>query len=535
MLFILVMDVLNLLVQRASEEGFLQPLSTRNMQHRISLYADDTVLFLSPTAPDISVVMDILHLFGSASGLRTNIQKSSVFPIYCGEEKVNCLQLPCNISDFPCKYLDLPLSPKKLSRDQVQAIVDRVASLLPEWKAELMTRAGRAIHVQFVMTAKMIYAALALDLPVWAIKAIDKLRKGFLWRGRKEFCGGHCLLAWPKVTRPKELGGLGISELKSLCWALRACWPWLQKTDPSRPWADFPTHVCKVVQNLIAATVITKLGDGANTLFWKDRWLDGRCIKDITPAMFDMVPLRLANNRLVKDALPNFHWISDVNGAISVRVIVEFLELCEVLDAVVLQPAIRDRHIWKFSASGDYTTSSAYKALFLGSVQFEPAERVWKSWAPRKCKFFIWLVEHNRCWTADRLRKRGLDRPEQCPLCDQEAETINHLLVKCVFAKQFWFDFLSLGLQELCPAHEDSFESWWKSSSSRASDLMRKGFNSLVILGAWTIWKHRNRCVFDGCNPSLVTTLRVAREEAVLWSLIGAKAPSFLQVDELLA
>jgi hypothetical protein len=72
MLFILVMDVLNLLVQRASEEGLLQPLSTRNMQHRISLYADDAVLFLSPTAPDISVVMDILHLFGSASGLRTN-------------------------------------------------------------------------------------------------------------------------------------------------------------------------------------------------------------------------------------------------------------------------------------------------------------------------------------------------------------------------------------------------------------------------------------------------------------------------------
>ena len=65
--------------------------------------------------------------------------------------------------------------------------------------------------------------------------------------------------------------------------------------------------------------------------------------------------------------------------------------------------------------------------------------------------------------------------------------------------------------------------------------FLRKGFNSLVILGAWTIWKHRNRCVFDGCNPSLVTALRVAREEAVLWSLIGAKALSFLQVDELLA
>lgn len=28
---------------------------------------------------------------------------------------------------------------------------------------------------------------------------IDKIRKGFLWRGRKEAKGGHCLVAWGKV------------------------------------------------------------------------------------------------------------------------------------------------------------------------------------------------------------------------------------------------------------------------------------------------------------------------------------------------
>lgn len=94
---------------------------------------------------------------------------------------------------------------------------------------------------------------------------------------------------------------------------------------------------------------------------------------------------------------------------------------------------------------------------------------------------------------------------------------------------------LTMGMQELCPTHEDSFQSWWRTSSSRTTDQMRKGLNSLVILGAWTIWKHRHRCVFDECNPSLVTAFRVAKEETVLWSLAGAKALSLLKVEELLA
>jgi hypothetical protein len=113
-------------------------------------------------------------------------------------------------------------------------------------------------------------------------------------------------LAWFKATRPKELGGLGISDLRNHSWALRARWPWLQKTDRNRPWVDFPIHVYDVVQKLMAVAVITEIGDGANTLFWKDRWLGERCVKDLGPAVLDLVPNRLVNKRTVKDALPNF-------------------------------------------------------------------------------------------------------------------------------------------------------------------------------------------------------------------------------------
>jgi hypothetical protein len=76
--------------------------------------------------------------------------------------------------------------------------VDRIADQLPGWKADLMTRARRKVQVQYVLTGMLIYLAMAVNIPPWAIKAIDKIRRGFLWRGRKEVRGGHCLVAWGK-------------------------------------------------------------------------------------------------------------------------------------------------------------------------------------------------------------------------------------------------------------------------------------------------------------------------------------------------
>jgi hypothetical protein len=80
-------------------------------------------------------------------------------------------------------------------------------------------------------------------------------------------------------------------------------------------------------------------------------------------------------------------------------------------------------------------------------------------------------------------------------------ETINHLLVGCTFAREFWSSFLSqVGLQLISPQPSDtSFYDWWERANNDRNCELQEGLNSLTILGAWTIWtKHSNKFVFDG-------------------------------------
>jgi hypothetical protein len=78
-----------------------------------------------------------------------------------------------------------------------------------------------------------------------------------------------------------------------------------------------------------------------------------------------------------------------------------------------------------------------------------------------------------------------LDHPEKCPLCDQEEETMDHIQISCVFSSQFWFRFLQkVTLQNLSPQIDDpSFLEWWRTEELTLGTV-RKGLNSLIILGA---------------------------------------------------
>jgi hypothetical protein len=69
LLFAIVMEVLNAMIQEADRVGLLSSLPGNHFGHRMSLYVDDLVLFLIPRHEDFTCIRAILELFAGASGL----------------------------------------------------------------------------------------------------------------------------------------------------------------------------------------------------------------------------------------------------------------------------------------------------------------------------------------------------------------------------------------------------------------------------------------------------------------------------------
>jgi hypothetical protein len=124
-------------------------------------------------------------------------------------------------------------------------------------------------------------------------------------------------VAWGRVCRSLELGGLGIFSLKVLGWALRMRWLWMAKTDPEKPWTLLPMQIPETMKGFFSIVVITEIGNGNSTLFCTDRWLQGKRLEDHAPKLFAAVPKRIRNDRTVHEALSNRRWLTDIRGACS--------------------------------------------------------------------------------------------------------------------------------------------------------------------------------------------------------------------------
>jgi hypothetical protein len=113
-------------------------------------------------------------------------------------------------------------------------------------------------------------------------------------------------VAWPLVSKPKTLGGLGILNLDKFSCALWLRWLWKSWTTEDHPWkgSDVP---CNLADRLLfSASTIVTVGDGKTTKFWHDSWLDGMAPRNLAPHLFELVSRK---NKSVAIEINDGNWI----------------------------------------------------------------------------------------------------------------------------------------------------------------------------------------------------------------------------------
>ena len=94
----------------------------------------------------------------------------------------------------------------------------------------------------------------------------------------------------------------------------------------------------------LSMAVATEVCNGANTLFWVDKWIHGQCIGDLAPHFIALVLKRKINKHTVQEALSGHTWITDIQGGLTVESISVFIlfYLWDILSEIVLQPDVKD-------------------------------------------------------------------------------------------------------------------------------------------------------------------------------------------------
>ncbi|RVW23312.1 LINE-1 reverse transcriptase-like [Vitis vinifera] len=280
-LFVMGMEVLDVLIRRAVEGGYLSGCNIRggsrtslNISHLF--FADDTIVFCEASKEQVSHLSWILFWFEAASGLRINLAKSEIIPIGEVEDSLElAAELGCRVGSLPSHYLGLPLGVPNRATSMWDGVEERIRRRLALWKRQYISKGGRITLIKSTLASLPTYQMSIFRMPKSVAKRVEKTQRDFLWGGGNLEGKVH-LVKWDAVCTEKHKGGLGLRRIATLNRALLGKWIWrgLWLEAKEGPWAA-GVGVWKEIMkedDWCWDNLAFRVGKGSKIKFWKDCW-----------------------------------------------------------------------------------------------------------------------------------------------------------------------------------------------------------------------------------------------------------------------
>nr|XP_009631716.1 uncharacterized protein LOC104121426 [Nicotiana tomentosiformis] len=139
-------------------------------------FADDLLLFSKGNLSFVATLYKCFTRFSQASCLHANLGKSSVY--FGGVKQAVKDRILAHLGftsrPLPFKYLDIPLSTKKITLIEWQPLIEKITTKISSSTTKKLSYAGRVQLVQFVIFCIQAYWAQLFILPAIVLKMIEE-------------------------------------------------------------------------------------------------------------------------------------------------------------------------------------------------------------------------------------------------------------------------------------------------------------------------------------------------------------------------
>ncbi|GJW08774.1 RNA-directed DNA polymerase, eukaryota, reverse transcriptase zinc-binding domain protein [Tanacetum coccineum] len=163
-----------------------------------------------------------------------------------------------------------------------------------------------------------------------------------------------------------------------------------------------------------------KLGNGEDTRFWLDIWVGNSILKDTYPRLFRL------------ESIQDCRWQRQLRSSAE---LMELQDLQSLLSSMALST---DKDKWECVSdpSRCFIVKGLRNYITNSSIPLEFTPTRWNKLVPLKVNIASWRIERLRIPTRVNLDRRGIDLHSlRCPVCDEDLETEDHVLVNCFVAK----------------------------------------------------------------------------------------------------
>lgn len=214
LLFVLAIEPLAMAIRQSAE---ITGITIGRREHRLALFADDIVLFLSNLDTSLVALNHILNEFGLFSGYRINKSKSALLMLNKEERQHPLIQTQFAIATEGLTYLGIKITPEvdSILSANYNPLVKGVEDMLDGWGSLPISMIGRINIIKMSILPKFLYLFQSIPLPPPAsfFNRLKKIITNFIWNNKRP------RLRLSLLYLPFDRGGLRLPNMKFYYWA----------------------------------------------------------------------------------------------------------------------------------------------------------------------------------------------------------------------------------------------------------------------------------------------------------------------------